>query len=131
MSIKKTNKLRLGLITIAVALSVFNGIFSLLTVLVFAEHESAPQWISVILPAFLWLPALACAKFPRAGLLGFVILLGLALMIGVDPFHHQNSGWSPWMRGLEDLRFAVLGALLLLLNLVFLHRFHQQPGAAA
>lgn len=118
MPIARINVLQLSLIVVAAILSVFNGALSLLTTLVFSDHESVSLWIAIILPALLWLPALTCIRFPLAGFLVFVILLSSSVFLGVNPVHYHTVGLTPWMSRLEDLRFAVLGAGLLFANLI-------------
>jgi hypothetical protein len=99
--------LSINLMVAATLLSAFDGVLSLLSVLIFSDHESTRLWASIIVPAFLWIPALTCFKFPRAGLAVFLLLVGIAVALG--------NSW-------HNLRFALIGGALLLVNLSFLKR---------
>jgi hypothetical protein len=111
--------LRIVLVILAVLLSAFDGILNMLSVLVFTGNESGLVWLSIKLPAVLWIAALACLKFPRGGLVVFVVVLLGACFLCVDPMHHSHEGLGPWKQCASNLRFAFAGGALLLVSLAF------------
>jgi hypothetical protein len=121
--------LRISLIIGATLLSAFNGILSMLTVLIFSDNESTRLWASIVLPAFLWITALACFKFRLPGAIGFFLLLGIALFLCVDPLHHVGVVTVRCRGCASNLRFALLGGALLLINLVLPGRSTEPPLA--
>jgi hypothetical protein len=64
----------------------------------------------------LWIPAVLCSKFPRAGVSLFFTLLGAACVVDIFRF-----SWS-WRDGVFDLRFAILAGVLLLMNALLVRR---------
>jgi high-affinity Fe2+/Pb2+ permease len=105
------------LVILAVLLSAFNGLLSVLSVMVFSGKEGALSWASIYLPAVLWIVAAFCYKFPRSGLLSFavVVLISLALCVGL--FSHAQVAVAQWQTCSYNLRFAVVGGMLLIVNL--------------
>jgi hypothetical protein len=110
------SKAHVVLIVLATLLSAFNGLLSILTVLVFSGHESTRLWASIYLPAGLWVFALACFWVPRSGLLVYAIVLATAILLCANPMHRDNPA-AAWYQCSYNLRFALLGAALLLANL--------------
>lgn len=110
------SKLNLALIVLATLLSAFNGLLSILTVLVFSGHESRRLWVSIYLPAALWLFALVCFWLPRSGFVVYTAVLATAIVLCANPMHRDNPG-AAWYQCSYNLRFALLGAALLLANL--------------
>lgn len=123
MQLTMINRIQFGLITAAVLLSALNGLGNLWWApLWFGSPESTTLRVASVISALLWIPALACAKFPRAGLLVFFALLGIASILKDDPVHHAGSGWARWMVSADYLQLAVIGGMLLLLNLVLVSK---------
>jgi hypothetical protein len=110
------SKVNIVFIVLATLLSVFNGLLSILTVLIFSGHESTRLWLVVYLPAFLWIPALACFRLPRIGFAAYAVILGTAILLCVNPFHRDNVGIA-FQQSFYDLRFALIGVALLLVNI--------------
>jgi hypothetical protein len=81
----KSARLSLVLVIVATALSAWDGVFNLLSVLVFSGHEKALTWWSIYLPATLWAIALVAYKLPRAGLGVYLLTLLTAITFCVDP----------------------------------------------
>lgn len=104
------------LVILAALLSAFNGLLSILTVLVFSGHESTRLWVSIYLPASLWLFALACLWLPKSGFTAYVVILATAILLCANPMHRDNPG-AAWYQCSYNLRFALLGGALLLANL--------------
>ena len=104
------------LIIVATLLSAFNGLLSILTVLVFSGHESTRLWVSIYLPAGLWVLALACLWFPKSGFAAYVLVLVTAILLCTNPMHRDNP-YAALYQCSNNLRFALLAAVLLLLNL--------------
>lgn len=112
-SIKKGN---LVLVILAVLLSAFNGLVSVLTVMVFSGHESSRMWISIYVPAFLWVIACFCYKFPGIGLFTYAAVLALSVFLCVAPFSHAHTGVAQWQACCYNLRFAIAAFVLLTIN---------------
>ena len=110
------SKANFVLIILATLLCAFNGLLSILTVLVFSGHESTRLWVSIYLPAALWVFALACFWLPRSGLVTYTVVLAIAIFLCANPMHRDNPG-AAWYQCSYNLRFAILGAVLLLANL--------------
>jgi len=104
------------LILFAVALSAFDGWMSILTVLVFNGDESTRMWMSIYLPAALWIPAVACWWLPKVGCTTYAAILASSILLCVNPFHQDHIGIAI-NRCSDDLRFALIGAVLLLINI--------------
>jgi hypothetical protein len=107
--------MRTTLVVIATLLSLFNGWLSVLSVLVFSSHESSILWASIYLPITLWLISLACLKFPRTGATVFTLMWIACVVLCFDPMHHSihEVGWEQCA---DNLRFSLLGGILLLIN---------------
>jgi hypothetical protein len=110
------SKASIGLIVAATLLSAFNGLLSILTVLVFPGHESTRLWVSIYLPAGLWVIALACLWFPKSGFAVCAVILFTAILLCVNPAHRDNLGAALYQCS-NNLRFALIGGALLLVNL--------------
>ncbi len=110
------SKLNVALIILSTLLSAFNGLLSILTVLVFSGHESMRLWVSIYLPAALWLLALVCLWLPKSGFAAYTVVLVTAIVLCANPMHRDNPG-AAWYQCSYNLRFAILGAALLLANL--------------
>jgi hypothetical protein len=72
----------------------------------------------------LWIPAVLCSKFPRAGVAIFFTLLGAACVINIVRF-----AWS-WQDGVLDLRFAILAGALLLMNALLVRKGSKATSTA-
>lgn len=114
------SKANITLIVLAALLSAFNGLLSILTVLVFSGHESTRLWVMIYLPAVLWIPALGCLKMPKVGFVTYAVILASALFLCVNPLHRADISAALGQCS-YNLRFALIGAVLLLIN-VFLPR---------
>ena len=112
------------LVVIATLLSALDGVLSLLSTLVFSNHESGRLWASIIVPAFLWVTALICLKFPRGGVVSFLLLFGMSVTLCADPFRHLGVESVRWTHCTLNLGFALLGGVLLLVN-AFLPRLKR------
>lgn len=108
------------LILSAVALSAFNGWLSVLSVLVFSGNESTRLWASIYLPATLWILAIVCWWFPKAGFVTYAVILGSSIFLCIGPLHHVHF-FKALAQCPDNLRFALIGAALLLVN-VFVPR---------
>jgi hypothetical protein len=104
------------LVILATLLSAFNGLLSILTVLVFSGHESTRLWVSIYLPAGLWVLALACLWFPKSGFGAYVLVLATAILLCTNPMHRDNPGAALYQCS-NNLRFALIAGALLLVNL--------------
>ena len=109
-------KTHLSLIILAALLSAFNGFLSILTVLVFSGHESTRLWVSIYLPAALWLFAIACLWLPKSGFTAYAVILATAILLCANPMHRDNPS-AAWYQCSYNLRFAILGVPLLFANL--------------
>lgn len=105
-----------GLIALATLLSAFNGLLSILTVLVFSGHESTRLWVSIYLPAVLWVIALICFWLPKSGFAAYVAVLVTAILLCANPMHRDNPAAALYQCS-DNLRFALIAAALLLVNL--------------
>jgi len=106
---------RIGLIAVATALSACNGFGSLLTVLVFSDHESTRMWVSIYLPATLWIMAIICYWLPRFGFVTYAVILVISILLCINPTHLNDICLG--LYGCSDnLRFAIVGGALLLVN---------------
>ena len=106
---------RIGSIVVATALSAFNGNLSLLTVLVFSDHESTRMWVSICLPATLWIVAIICYWFPKSGFAAYAVILAASILVCVNPMYRDNICFAAY-RCSDDLRFAIAGGAFLLVN---------------
>jgi hypothetical protein len=122
----KRGRISLMLVFLATALSVWDGVFNLLSVLVFSGHEKALTWWSIYLPASLWAIALVAYRFPRTGVSAYLLILLTAITLCVDPFSHSGEGIKPWLACSSNVRMACIGAVLLLVNMVLQSRTDQQ-----
>jgi hypothetical protein len=111
-----SNKASVSLIVVAALLSAFNGLLSILTVLVFSGHESTRMWVSIYLPAGLWVIALACLWFPRSGFAAYAGVLVTAILICTNPMHRDEPAAALYHCS-NNLRFALIAGVLLLVNL--------------
>jgi len=107
------------LVTAAVLLSAFQGWLSNLGVLVFSAHESWRMWASIYAPAFVFLAAPFCYKFPRGGFIAYVAAFAMSLLLCVNPFGARPAPWADCMEG---LRFGMYGGVLLLIDFVIFAR---------
>ena len=73
----------------AAVLSAWDGITNILSVLVFSSHESSRLWVSIYLPATLWLIALSCFRVPRFGATLFIVVWLTSVLLCFDPLHHS------------------------------------------
>jgi hypothetical protein len=110
------SKANVTLTILATLLSAFNGFLSILTVLVFSGHESTRLWVSIYLPAALWVLALACFRLPRSGFVAYTVILAIAIFLCANPMQRDNPSAALYQCS-YNLRFAILGAALLLANL--------------
>jgi hypothetical protein len=110
------SKVHVGLIVVATLLSAFNGLLSVLSVLVFSGHESTRLWVSIYLPAVLWFIALVCLWLPRSGFAGYVVVLVTAILLCANPMHRNNPIAALYQCS-DNLRFALVAGALLLVNL--------------
>lgn len=110
------SKANVVLILLAAVLSAFNGLLSILSVLVFSGHESTRLWMQIYLPAMLWIPALGCFWLRKAGFITYAVVLATAIVLCVNPFYRSNTG-AAWQQCSYNLRFALIGGVLLLVNL--------------
>jgi len=108
------------LILFSVALSAFDGWLSILTVLVFRGDESTRMWVSIYLPAALWIPAIACWWVPKAGWITYAAILACSILLCANPLHRDHVG-AALIQCADNVRFALIGAALLLVN-VFVPR---------
>jgi hypothetical protein len=104
----------------ATLLSAFNGLLTAFSVMVFSGKESPWMWVSIYLPALLWIAAALCYKFPRSGLLSFTLLIAISLALCVGLSSHPQTG-AAWAGCAYSLRFALVGGVLLVVN-IFLTR---------
>jgi len=108
--------LHIALIFVATALGAFNGFLSILSVLVFSDHESTIMWLSIYLPVTLWIIAIICFWFPKSGFLAYAIILVTSIFLCVNPIH-RNTSCTAWYGCSDNLRFALLGGTLLFVNI--------------
>jgi len=106
------------LVFLATALSAFNGFLSLLSELVFSDHESGVLWASIQLPAVLWIVAILCLKLPRSGSVIYLMIAATSIFLCANPAHHSSTPWKVWIQCADNLRFALVGGGLLLVNAV-------------
>jgi hypothetical protein len=78
------------------------------------------------LPAVLWIPALGCLEMPKAGFVTYVVILASALFLCVNPIHRADISAALGQHS-YNLRFALIGAALLLIN-VFLPKQTSSDG---
>ena len=105
-----------GLIIVATLLSAFNGLLSILTVLVFSGHESTRLWVSIYLPAVLWVIALICLWFPKSGFGAYLVVLVTAILLCANPMQRDNPVAALYQCS-DNLRFALIAGVLLLVNI--------------
>jgi hypothetical protein len=115
---RSLRSLRFVLIAVAVILSAFNGWLSILTVLIFSSKESMSLWIAIVLPAFAWIAALGCIKFPRGGLILFWSILGAAVILCANSTHRPVPTTPHYIQCAMNLRFSLLAGVLLALAVV-------------
>jgi hypothetical protein len=108
------------LILFAVALTALNGWSSAFTAFVFRGDESTRLWASIYLPATLWIPAIACWWLPKSGWITYAAILASSILLCVNPLHRDQVG-ATLIQCSDNLRFALIGAALLLVN-VFVPR---------
>ena len=108
--------LHVALIVVAAILSAVNGFGSILTVLVFSGQESARLWVSIYLPAALWIVAIICFWFPKSGFAAYTIILASSILLAANPLHSVNPFASLYLCS-WNLRFAIWGGAPLLVNL--------------
>lgn len=111
--------LRGWILGIAVVLSAIDGVLSWLSQLTFSDHETTALWMTTVIPTLFWLPALACIKFPRAGLVIFWLILGVSILFGVESWPGVHS-WSVWANNFNESRFSIVAGFLLLGNLLLI-----------
>jgi len=119
MPMIKTSKvytaLHIALIVTALLLSIFNGMGSILWLLVFSGNESMRMWVSIHVPATLWIPNIICFWFPKSGFAAYAVILAASVILCVDPI--LGSAFVNWYRCSDYLRFAILGCALLFVNI--------------
>jgi len=106
------------LVFLATVLSAFNGLLSLLSVLVFSGHESGVTRASIQLPCVLWIVSIVCLKLPRSGFVIYLLLAAISIFLCADPAHDSFTPWNVWIQCAHNLRFALVGGGLLLVNAV-------------
>lgn len=111
---------KLILVILAALLSAFNGVLSVLSMMMFSGHESTQTWVSIYVPAVLWVAAAICYKFPRIGLFAYILLLLIALVLCVGLFSHAQTGVAQWLACAYNLRFVLVAGALLILNVTIL-----------
>ena len=116
------------LVFLATVLSAFNGLLSLLSVLVFSGHESAATRASIQLPCVLWIVSIVCLRLPRSGFVIYLLLAAISIFLCANPAHHSPTPWKVWIQCAHNLRFALGGGGLLLVNAV--HRIWSKHRAA-
>lgn len=126
----EANQAKTTLVIIATLLSAFDGLLNSLAVLVFSSNESSQLWASIYLPGFLWLISLACLKLPRAGALVFTLIWGASVVLCFDPAHHSlhEAGWK---QCIDNVRFSMVGGILLLINAAISKPGPEQVHAAS
>jgi hypothetical protein len=116
MPLIQNSKVHIALIFVATVLSAFNGFLSILSVLVFSSHESIRMWALIYLPATLWVIALVCYWFPKSGFATYAVILATSILLCVNPMHRDSVCAAEYQCS-DNLRFAILGGVLLLVNL--------------
>lgn len=86
------------LVFLATVLSAFNGVLSLLSVLVFSGHESRVTRASIQLPGVLWIVSIVCFKLPRSGFVIYLLLAAISIFLCANPAHHSPTPWKVWMQ---------------------------------
>ena len=104
------------LVLLATVLSAFNGFLSLLSLLVFSAHESGVTRASIQLPSVLWIAAMLCLKLPRSGFIIYLLLAATSIFLCANPMHHTSTAWRVWVQCADNLRWALAGGGLLLVN---------------
>jgi len=119
MSMIKNSKvyaaLHIALIFAAFLLSALDGLIIILAALMFSYLGSPRIWEPIYFPTTLWIPAIICFWFPRAGFAAYAVILAVSIILLVDPMSYGS--FRAWYRCSEDLRFAILGCALLLVNI--------------
>lgn len=121
----KQSRIALVLVIIATALSAWDGVFNLLSVLVFSGHEKAITWWSIYLPGSLWVIALLAWKFPVMATSAYNVILLTAIFLCVDPFSHPGEGLKPWLACSSNVRMACIASALLIVAMLIQVRTHQ------
>ena len=115
-------RLRIGILVSAVLLCALDALGAVVwTPLWFAEDHTALSKALDSTRILLWVAAVFCSKFPRSGLITFVVLLGIALVLNVQQF---RGGWED---AIYNLAYAIASGVLLVLNLVLTL---NRPGIA-
>ena len=107
--------LHIVLVFAALLLSAFDGFLSILSVLVFTDHESMRMHVSIYVPATLWIPAIICFWFPKAGFAAYAVILAASIILFVNPISYGS--YRAWYYSADNLRFAIVGCALLLVNI--------------
>lgn len=111
------DRIRYILVVAATVLSLIDGFERWFGIAFFGTAGRTELLISDILASLIWVLALACRKHAQGGFLVFTAVLVIVVGLCVDPNHKPGFGWS--LGGCIELhRFAVMAALLLLLNLL-------------
>ena len=104
------------LVVLASLLSGFNGVLSIGLVMVFSGHEGLLSWVAIYAPVSLFIVAACSYRFPRKGLLIYAALLITSILLCVGPTNRTRAGVAHWLACTYNLRFAVLGCGLLIIN---------------
>ena len=104
------------LVALAFFLSAFNAFLSIGLVMVFSGREGTIDWIQIYLPALLLIIAACCYRFPRKGLLIYAVVLIVSILLCVRPTDRKRAGVTHWEACAYNLRFAILGGALLIIN---------------
>jgi hypothetical protein len=117
MQIASSSRFRNLVVIAAVGASLLQAQASLLF-LFFGAYYSTIALAFCIVSGFLWVPALACRKYPRGGLLVYTLFLGVAFALYPFLYQHPHVAWILWGEAARFLQFALIGGALLALNLV-------------
>lgn len=111
MQINALNLCRLCMAGIAIGASVGQAVFSLVALGFFGPPIDGNERMMLALSGSLWIPALFSWKFPLAGLLVFLALLGAAIFSCSNRVGFYRSGWYGCV---YDIKLALISAIFLL-----------------
>lgn len=113
---------------LAVVVSMFNAGLSMLSPLIFSDHESTLMWATVYAPAILWIPAAFSLSCPRGGLIAYAVLASMVTGIFVAALRDPVTGSVPWIQIVRGSRYVIVVAILLAWNALLARRLAVLEG---
>jgi len=107
--------LRIALIVAAFLLSAFNGFIIIHAALMFSYLGSPRIWEPIYFPTTLWIAAIICFWFPRAGFAAYAVILAVSIILWGDSMSYDF--FRAWYYSAGYLCFAIVGCALLLVNI--------------